>query len=122
MSCVLAVTITMSSPVGASWSIDVTASMSTTSLPFAVRSVRPLLVDGRCVRWSGDQRDVCATLAQATTDHAADRTGAEDDHSHVRHRTGAGRSVWRAQRGVGRTARLTGGAKSVALNTVVRTC
>ena len=41
VSCVLAVMITTSSSRGSSWSIEVTASTSTTSLPSAVRSVKP---------------------------------------------------------------------------------
>ena len=47
------------------------------------------LVDGRRMRRSSDQRDLGSTLSQAPTDHAADCTSSEDDHTHARHRTGA---------------------------------
>ena len=71
-----------SSSVGSSWSIEVTASISTTSLPCAVRSVKPALSDCRGVRRSGHQHDGGPALAQTATDHTANGTRSVDDHPH----------------------------------------
>ena len=62
VSCVLAVMITTSSRVGRSWSIDVTASISTTSLPEAAPTLAGL-ADRGCVWRTGDEHDIGAALS-----------------------------------------------------------
>ena len=112
VSCVFAVIITMSSLPGATSSIDVTASTSTTSVPPAVRSARPVPLDRRHVRRPGDDHHLGATLAQAPADHAANGPSPVDDHSHRRNRTAP--FAERAGLAVGGTGVLfTGGAPDV---------